>query len=75
MKNQPCARVAIDGLIMADMEEFADYMPEGVVLLPKFLDDTQGDCLCSIDMKATAEANGYRAELKPGTSLYVFDLK
>lgn len=79
MGNYHCIVADIDGLIIEDLEEFADYLPEGVTLKPPPLFgahmSTKYGCLCPIDMGATAEANGYRAELRPGTSVYAFHQK
>jgi hypothetical protein len=66
-----CPVVIVDGLDMSELEEFADYMPEGVTL------KTPGSynakmtirhgCLCGVDMDATAAINGYVAnESHPG---------
>lgn len=49
---------------MNQMEEFADYLPEGVNLTqqPKGFQGfsmRHESCLCGVDMEATAAANGY----------------
>jgi hypothetical protein len=67
MSRRPhrCPVVIVDGFDMSRLEDFADYMPEGVTLLPSDTYNgkmsTRHGCLCGVDMIATSAANGYVA--------------
>lgn len=64
-----CPSVRIDNLDMNRMEDFADYLPEGITLLPPGTYNakmsSRHGCLCGVDMDATASANGYTVEEGP----------
>lgn len=72
-----CPEVVIDGLRMTEIEDFADYVPEGVTLKPPGTYDAKmtarRGCLCGVDMQATATANGYGVEAN-GEGRFTFTL-